>query len=124
MTVGTAISFLFQSFTTDAVVFVESDFVVDVPPESVRAQMLASAQLHSRGLPIVRLQSRRTIGQPGGLDAPCCSAASDTPHRQCVYRVHGSTWQRQANWRNFYCDADMPMKGVQLATCVTAPRMR
>ena len=125
VTVGTAMSFLFQALSTEQVLFLEGDFVVGVPPDSLRAQLEAAALLRGAGLPLTRLQSRATINQPGGLDAPCCSAASATPHRECRYRLHGGSWARSPNWRNFYCDADMPARGaILMATCVRRPTMR
>ncbi len=119
VTIGSAFYYaLEQSPDSEYVLFLENDFRIDtdLDREAIQSQLVAAAGVLERGIPLVRLLSRKSKG---------CGTFKECGHslrpKASPEVVTGK--DRKRNWYSFYCPGYKGTEGL-VAECLDTPKFR
>lgn len=126
VTIGVAFYHTLRLAKADYVLFLEKDFKMDpeVGLQELKEQLLGSIWMLERGVPIIRLRSRKEMG---------CGT-----FRECKNDANKPDWnadttkKRRRNWWSFFCEeggkASARKAGVEIGTrvqeCMRRPKLR
>ena len=127
ITIGTAFFHGLAMSKSDYVLFLEKDFKIDTTLafEEIKKELLAAIWLLEKGIPIVRLRSRKEQGCGTFRE---CQNGANKPNW-----VGETTMKRRRNWWSFYCDRTEIEPNIRkvganlddrMADCLDSPNFR